>query len=64
MRFALFKTMLQIGVPRLVRPALAAIGVPPNVLLYTLAVTAVIVYLMVYVIMPRYTRLVRGWLYR
>jgi antibiotic biosynthesis monooxygenase (ABM) superfamily enzyme len=52
-----------LGVPRLVRPALRAIGFPPNVLLNTLAVTAVIVYLMVYVVMPRYTRLLQRWLF-
>jgi antibiotic biosynthesis monooxygenase (ABM) superfamily enzyme len=54
---------LVLGVPRLVSPALGAIGFPPNVLLSTLAVTAVVVYLMVYVVMPRYTRLVQRWLF-
>ena len=54
---------LVLGVPQLVTPALGAIGFSPNVLLNTLATTAVVVYLMVYVIMPRYTRLVRRWLY-
>jgi len=54
---------LVLGVPRLVRPALGAIGFPPDVFLNTLVVTAVIVYLMVYVIMPRYTRLLRRWLF-
>lgn len=52
-----------LGVPQLVRPALGAIGFPSNVFLTTLAVTAVIVYLMVYVVMPRYTRLLRRWLF-
>ena len=52
-----------LGVPQLVRPALGAVGFPPNVLLNTLAVTAVIVYLMVYVVMPRYTRLLQRWLF-
>ena len=50
-------------VPRIVKPALGAIGFPSNALLNTLAVTAVIVYLMVYVVMPRYTRLVQRWLF-
>jgi uncharacterized protein len=35
-----------------------------NRLLIATVVSAVAVFLMVYVIMPRYTRLVRGWLYR
>jgi antibiotic biosynthesis monooxygenase (ABM) superfamily enzyme len=52
-----------LGVPQLVRPALGAIGLPPNPLLNTLAVTAVVVYLMVYVVMPRYTRLLQRWLF-
>lgn len=54
---------LVLGVPRLVSPALGAIGASPNVLLNTLAVTAVVVYLMVYVVMPRYTRLLQRWLF-
>jgi antibiotic biosynthesis monooxygenase (ABM) superfamily enzyme len=54
---------LVLGVPRLVSPALSAIGFSPNVLLDTLAATAVVVYLMVYVVMPRYTRLLRHWLF-
>jgi antibiotic biosynthesis monooxygenase (ABM) superfamily enzyme len=54
---------LVLGVPRLVSPALGAIGFSPNVLLNTLAVTAVVVYLMVYVVMPRYTRQLQRWLF-
>src|SRR3954467_4621518 len=54
---------LVLGVPRLVLPALGAIGFSPNVLLNTLTVTAVVVYLMVYVVMPRYTRLLQRWLF-
>ena len=54
---------LVLGVPQLVRPVLGAIGFPPNVPLNALVVTGVTVYLMVYVVMPRYTRLLRRWLY-
>jgi len=54
---------LALGVPRLVSPALGAMGFSPNVFLNTLAVTAVVVGLMVYVIMPRYTRLLQRWLF-
>jgi antibiotic biosynthesis monooxygenase (ABM) superfamily enzyme len=54
---------LVLGVPQLLSPALGAIGFSPNVLLRTLVVTAVVVYLMVYVIMPRYTRLLQRWLF-
>jgi antibiotic biosynthesis monooxygenase (ABM) superfamily enzyme len=54
---------LALGVPQLVSPALRAIGFSPNVLLNSLVVTAVVVYLMVYVVMPRYTRLLQRWLF-
>jgi antibiotic biosynthesis monooxygenase (ABM) superfamily enzyme len=54
---------LVLGVPRLVSPALRAAGIPPNVFLNTLAVTAVVVYLIIYVVMPRYTRLLQRWLF-
>jgi uncharacterized protein len=54
---------LVLGVPQLVSPALGALGFSPNVLLHTLAVTAAVVYLMVYVVMPRYTRLFHRWLF-
>jgi antibiotic biosynthesis monooxygenase (ABM) superfamily enzyme len=54
---------LVLGVPRLLSPALGAMGFSPNLLLNTLAVTAVVVYLMVYVVMPRYTRLLQRWLF-
>jgi antibiotic biosynthesis monooxygenase (ABM) superfamily enzyme len=53
---------LALGVPHLVSPALGAVGIY-NTLITTLAVTALVVYLMVYVVMPRYTRLVQRWLF-
>ncbi len=53
---------LALGVPYLVSPVLAAAGIS-NVLITTLAVTGLVVYLMVYVVMPRYTRLVQRWLF-
>ncbi len=54
---------LVLGVPHLVSPVLHLAGVPSSLLLTTLAVTAVVVFLMVYVVMPRYTRLVQRWLF-
>jgi uncharacterized protein len=51
------------GLPLLIGPVLRAIGWRDRTLLVAV-VAAVAVFLMVYVIMPRYTRLVRGWLYR
>jgi antibiotic biosynthesis monooxygenase (ABM) superfamily enzyme len=55
---------LALGVPVLVVPALRWIGTPVHSAITTLAVTAVVVFLMVYVVMPRYTRLARRWLFR
>jgi uncharacterized protein len=54
---------LALIVPFLVVPLLRLAGVPGNLALTTLAVTAVVVFLMVYVVMPRYTRLVQRWLF-
>ena len=54
---------LALAVPLLVTPALQAVGAPAQVLLTTCVVTGVVVFLMVYVVMPRYTRLLQKWLY-
>lgn len=54
---------LALLVPMVVVPALDALGVPRLQPVTTLAVTGVVVFLMVYVVMPRYTRLVRRWLF-
>lgn len=50
-------------VPLLIVPAMHSIGLPENRPLTTLFVTATVVFLMVYLVMPRYTRLVRHWLF-
>lgn len=54
---------LALGAPWVVSPALRLAGIPSWPALTTLAVTAVVVFLMVYVVMPRYTRLVLRWLF-
>jgi antibiotic biosynthesis monooxygenase (ABM) superfamily enzyme len=54
---------LALGVPFAVSPLLRLVGAPASLPLTTLAVTAVVVFLMVYVVMPRYTRLVQRWLF-
>lgn len=54
---------LALAVPFAVAPALRWIGIPVGLPITTLAVTAVVVFLMVYVVMPRYTRLVQRWLF-
>jgi antibiotic biosynthesis monooxygenase (ABM) superfamily enzyme len=54
---------LVLGVPLVVTPVLRLIGAPDNQLLTTLAVTGTVVFLMVYVVMPRYTKLIKRWLF-
>ena len=55
---------LAFGVPMLVEPLLTGLGLHPSHPLTVLVVTGVVVFLMVYVVMPRYTRLIREWLFR
>ncbi len=54
---------LALGVPFAVVPVLRWAGIPASLPLTTLVVTAAVVFLMVYVVMPRYTRLVQRWLF-
>lgn len=54
---------LVLGVPLVVRPLLSSLGAPDNHLLTTFIVTGTVVFLMVYVVMPRYTKLVKRWLF-
>jgi uncharacterized protein len=54
---------LVLGVPMIVSPALRLLGLPDHRVFTTFVVTVTIVVLMVYVIMPRYTKLVKQWLF-
>ncbi len=54
---------LVLFLPLVTLPVLRTLGVPSYPPLNTLAVTAAIVFLMVYLIMPRYTRIVQKWLF-
>lgn len=51
-------------VPLLLVPLLDEAGLPPNRIVHTFFVTGVVVALMVYVVMPRYVKLVQHWLHR
>jgi uncharacterized protein len=51
------------GVSLLLIPLMDKAGLPQNHLLHTFLITGVVVGLMVYVVMPRYTKLVRHWLH-
>lgn len=55
---------LVLGVPLLLLPALHALGVPSWRWLDTLWATVTIVCLMVWLVMPRWTRMLQRWLYR
>ena len=50
--------------PFLVRPGLDVLGIADNHLLTTLVVTGIVVFLMVYWVMPHYTGLIKRWLFR
>jgi antibiotic biosynthesis monooxygenase (ABM) superfamily enzyme len=54
---------LVIGVPLVMIPLLRWLRLPENHYVDVLLITAVLVFLMIYVVMPRYTKLVRGWLF-
>ncbi|WP_461480696.1 antibiotic biosynthesis monooxygenase [Porticoccus sp.] len=49
--------------PPLLIPMLRTLGIPQNHYLDMLIVTGTVVALMVYIIMPRYTKLIRRWLF-
>jgi len=55
---------LALGVPFMVIPILRHAAVPECRFLDAIPVSAVIVLLMVYVVMPNYTKMVRTWLYK
>jgi antibiotic biosynthesis monooxygenase (ABM) superfamily enzyme len=54
---------LVLVVPMLVLPLLRRLGLPEHRYTDVLVITAIIVGLMVYVVMPRYTKLIQRWLY-
>lgn len=55
---------LVLGIPLVMLPLLHQLGMPQNRYVDTLLVTGTVVSLMVYVVMPRYTRLIQRWLFR
>jgi antibiotic biosynthesis monooxygenase (ABM) superfamily enzyme len=50
--------------PLIVLPLFQVAGLPQNQYLATLCVTGLVVFNMVYVVMPRYTKLVHRWLFK
>lgn len=51
-------------VPLALLPLLRWLNLPEQLYIDTLILTAIVVFLMVYVVMPRYTKLVRNWLFK
>jgi antibiotic biosynthesis monooxygenase (ABM) superfamily enzyme len=54
---------LALGIPLIVTTISGLLNLQDNHLLFTLADTGLVVFLMVYVVMPRYTRLIKRWLF-
>lgn len=54
---------LVLAVPTVVAPLLRALGLPQVHAVDTLFVTGIVVALMIFVVMPKYTRLIRRWLF-
>jgi len=54
---------LVLVVPLMLSPVFRLLGLPDNDFLATLVVTGTVVFLMVYIVMPRYTKLIRRWLF-
>ncbi len=54
---------LVLGMSLIVSSALRMLGISDNHLLTTLVVTGAVVFLMIYVVMPHYTKLIRRWLF-
>lgn len=50
--------------PLAVVPLLRLLGLPQNYLFETLVITGLVVFVMIYIVMPRFTRLLQRWLFR
>lgn len=55
---------LVLAVSLIVLPIIRLMGIPQHHYIDMLIITAVVVALMVYIVMPRYTQLIRGWLFK
>lgn len=55
---------LVLGIPLMVLPILRQLGVPQDRYIDTLFVTGTVVFLMVYLVMPNYTRFIQRWLFK
>lgn len=55
---------LSVGIPFILLPILRKFGIPSYRLIDSLLISGTIVLLMVYLIMPYYTKLIKKWLYK
>ena len=55
--------LLVLSVPYALSPVLQYLGISENRYISTLVLTGTVVFLMVYVVMPRYTKLIHRWLF-
>jgi antibiotic biosynthesis monooxygenase (ABM) superfamily enzyme len=55
---------LSIGIPLIILPILRKSGIPQYRYIDSLLISGVIVLLMVYLVMPYYTKLIKKWLYK
>ncbi|GEP52138.1 antibiotic biosynthesis monooxygenase [Flavobacterium noncentrifugens] len=55
---------LSIGIPLMVIPILKSLHVPENKFIYSFFISGIVVFIMVYLLMPHYTKLIRKWLYK
>jgi antibiotic biosynthesis monooxygenase (ABM) superfamily enzyme len=55
---------LSILVPLIVIPALKACDFPENKYVNSFFISGIVVFIMIYILMPNYTRLIKKWLYK
>lgn len=55
---------LSICVPLVVLPVLGFVNLPENKLIHSFFISGCVVFIMVFLLMPNYTRLIKKWLYK
>lgn len=55
---------LSMAVPLVLLPLLKALGLPDNRFINSFCVSGLVVFIMVYLLMPYYTKLIKHWLYK
>ena len=55
---------LSIIVPLIVIPTLKTLNFPENKYVHSFFISGIVVFIMIYLLMPKYTRLIKKWLYK